>query len=743
MKKFLSLLLSVWALASFTAQAQTTTSITSKTATIAPKPGKTGTSYTVWSIRNWNTYPPTTSGLNSWTAAIASGAFNLTVVNSGCVIAAGTIPPLVAPTCSQTVAAPSWVGGFRYSYASPLLTFEGAGGIGKLKFERIDGQSFTTNNPGGVTITSGNYYNPGTLSGQGVYDKEWTLNYTGPALRITAQQASATATYSYTLTPTTAANRIVLTGSNTSPPSSTTTTPPSSTTTSGGGGIPATTAYFADGFGEGTYAQLVNSAPFVPQTNQLSSWNSSNGSGGISSQYLDNGTVKIGFLKALGGAITHLSLNGGKNWVNTNADGYQGNYDGIAAPDPGRSGGPSMYGTPGHDYQEAGQSTSVYYDTGYNPVVGGSAYRNYSPLQWYERRTVPGFGEVVYFESKPYMWALNGVLSKTIHHMWYWFDSQNAIRYFYIVENGRDDNQRIYEGRENEFPFIFTTADLWHHHIYDGNSPGTNGSITDIGPDEPQECGCPENDKVTDALIATEGWISSTNDAGNGVILVPQHNTRVVARQVLSRSGDEFSNATSYINSAVMMNYDVNVATAVSGYIYVGNLLSSFRPWYNAKNITHVGFDWTFRTGTTGGWWSGNQPAKFNSDNKYEFSIGGKSSGGDPNGAFNSPHGRWKASEIPVTYVKGRWIGNGQTRTLNLQWKKPGDTESSAAQNNNTTFQATFDGVERTIQIPMSGVANWNGMIGTIRIQNVYPFPTNYSGTEKFIPTYIGSTNPD
>ncbi|GAB3961221.1 hypothetical protein GCM10028805_60180 [Spirosoma harenae] len=114
---------------------------------------------------------------------------------------------------SQTTSAPSWIAGMRYTYNPPLLTFEGAGQIGQIKFERQDGTTFWTTNPDNVTVNSGTFYSPGPLDGQSPYDKQWKL-YWHAAYPIVAtlQQAGTSATYSYTVTPVSGANRVILTG---------------------------------------------------------------------------------------------------------------------------------------------------------------------------------------------------------------------------------------------------------------------------------------------------------------------------------------------------------------------------------------------------------------------------------------------------------------------------------------------------------------------------------------------------
>ncbi|QMW05349.1 hypothetical protein [Spirosoma foliorum] len=100
MKKLLAFILCLYStLSSVVAQPD---SITTKTVVITPKTGVPGTAYTVSLLRNWKRYPGTDEGGTRWAKAIASGAFSLTVIPSGCVILAGTKPGPTPPTCTTT-----------------------------------------------------------------------------------------------------------------------------------------------------------------------------------------------------------------------------------------------------------------------------------------------------------------------------------------------------------------------------------------------------------------------------------------------------------------------------------------------------------------------------------------------------------------------------------------------------------------------------------------------------------------
>ena len=508
--------------------------------------------------------------------------------------------------------------------------------------------------------------------------------------------------------------------------------------------VAASSAYYANGFGEGSVAQLMQTAPFIPATNSVNNWPSTN----QSRQTLDNGIIRMGIGKAIGGAIMDLGLSGGgKNWVNNNWGGesssaYGGDPQTNNRPDLGRSGGWSMYGTPGHGFTYTFPNGSVgttaeYFDTGFNTVHGGTVHGDHNDVQWFERRTVAGYGEVMYCKTQLKIWALHNVTVPVYYHCWWWLDG-HSVRYYSIIDNQRNDTQMTYQGSQQEGPFMYTSAELWHHKAYIGDSPFTGGGLTDINKNSPGT-----GLGFDDIYNTSEGWIASLNDAGNGIIMVPQHNTRFHGGQFTDWSGDETTNASSYINSSQMMNFDVNIATAFGGYIYAGNI-NEFRTWINGTTIQRPAFSWTFGQNNTCGWWSSNAAAKF-INNQYSLNIGhGRM--GDPGtseannivrfGQLSSPFGAWKASEIPVVYVKFK-ITNGITN-LHLTWKKAG-SDNSAGFSKSFTASNTTD--VQTVAIAMSGVANWNNIIANIAI-GLDDIHTNTDEGAQFVPIYIGKNQP-
>lgn len=688
--------------------------------------------------RDMGLYPSTTNGNTDFFAAVNAGCISVT-------IAGGVVTPIEASCPGSSVGVPSWLTALQYKHDGTTLTVQAGGDVSTIAFNTAPASAFSASNPDGVVINSGIDYPYGPIS-NGNYSRQWQLNKGATTYVLTLKNGSGQS-YSKTFTALVGSTFTALVGTAVQPSGPPIVTPPTPTTSAGGS--------FYAGYGEGTLSQLMAFAPFVPANNQIGSWMVGN-----TTQYVTTPSgLKFGINNAIGGSMTHLSLNGGENLINTTTQ-RQSYFRGVLSPDDGRSEGFSVYAFPdgfrgGTNGRFVAKDTSGVLRTssaiGYNLVMGGEDDNaNRGIIHFYERRNVPGYGDVLYIKNQTFQWGMRGVLGQQYVHYWRWGEGQ-AVGWYVIIENFRDDGQGLDQAREQESPFVFPIATYYRKMAYVGSQPGSFGALSEFTKAEPCEGagqpGCP-NANDTGDWLSSEYWGAGMKGDGSMLVAnVTPYNTRFRGKQEQSHSGNEFTNATSYVNAAVMMNFDEPLTRAFSGYIYAGSP-SDFRNWYNTKNLATTPFSWDFSGGSTHRWWSENGPAKKISG-RYTFNYGFGRPGdiGTPLqgttvhfAAFASPHGAWEAADIPKIYIKGVFTGGGSVTQFKLRWRKPGISEGATEYEKTFSIQPTTN--EQTIELDMTGESNWNGIISLVRF-HMADFLQATAGNEMFIPTYIGRVNPN
>lgn len=408
----------------------------------------------------------------------------------------------------------------------------------------------------------------------------------------------------------------------------------------------------------------------------------------------------------------------------------QGSPNDPSKWDTGRSADYSQYGTPGQNYSENGHSTrDPGDDTGYNGVPGGSRALDHSPVLQFQRKNVSGYGEVLYVKTQPYQWSLPSTFTKYMRHAYYWLEGRN-LRYFYITETFRDDNQMAYEGRHQEGPFVYVTGNYYHYQVEtstDGNTRYIENNTFN------------NNVSSTGDMLTTRNYISATNDDGYGLTLFAPYCSKFNGKQFLSRGGTPGSNSSSYITCTPDVDMDSPRTTAYSGYLYVGRL-DEFKAWRSSQSIELLPFATSFAGGTFNGWSSINGRMK-TENGSVVFYIGDEhpTETNHPRGVgkFKSPFGNWQASDLSTIYLNATVTGVSQ---LEISWMKAGQGEAE------TIYQSKIINVPasdspQTIQINMAGTSGWDGTISRISIGTPQSIRGSLNGSERFKPNWINSVN--
>ena len=758
-------------------------------------------------------------------------------------LSGGTSSTATTPS-STTSGTPSWIAGLRYSYAAPLLSVEALGQIGGLKFERLDNVSFSTTNPDNVPINSGAFYSFGTPpSGDAPYTERWQINYSGPALRLTLQQASSSSVYSYTLTPTDGASNVVLTAPTTSTVSSGTSTGGGSTTTSttysafsqslsysnsvtsdflsqDGGhhtnqfitsadyadysitGAPVSdgaytlaftyqTNYDCSGCGQGSYVlnggtpvnfpmdgaaggsrtptftialnagtntiRIQGNSQTFFQTGILvthaggtsTSTTSTSSSPGTTStpvvsatglaamglnpnftapadqgwnvvttreKYIENSTLKIGFLRG-GAAISYAALKANnRNLVNSNQVYYNDDpsdfrYNTVT-DDVGRqimffsdyfSPGPNDNGGQGLILKNGKKTGTGYkgtvFNTGYNVVQGGSMQPavDLSPILSSAVYTHSTRGIEFYAKMRPQIWGLKGETGWETGEEWISFATPNTIHCFirHTIEardQARVDEQRTFGAQAQENPCLYVIAPLTQKLIDLPGAPRTN-IYSGIG-------FSPTYFTTTCKIGAYEG------DGGTGVTAYSPKNSLARSLQVLSTQGDWSTNASSYISMATDRNYD-------NPGVYEDELFITFgtEADANAAIATLPGIDQSFDFDFTkeNMQWPNYNSRLIKESAGWTLYLDPHTDNGQTNylAKLMSPARAWQASSLTTLNFE---VAVTNATSLYLEWQKPG---LSQANQFHKEFTVNPDGQFHTISVSTSD-PNFNGIISSL-----------------------------
>jgi hypothetical protein len=493
-------------------------------------------------------------------------------------------------------------------------------------------------------------------------------------------------------------------------------------------------ATMAGGFAEGSLSELTALAPFVPDNNQVSSW------AALTPQFISNGQIKYGIHNSIGATGFWLSEDNAnpKNLINASGGADNATPSTPEKWDKGRALFYSVYGTP----RGANQADQIYYqggqqtgfvgtnsdDTGWNPNMGGDRNFHSSPILFYQRKTVAGYGEVLYAQVQPYHWSMDQQLAEVKTHCWYWLEGK-FLRYFVIIDNFRTDTQRKYEGREQEGIGMYVLANMYNQTVYTGTPKGNQASTSITTPIQ-----APNNQSDTGLKLTSECWMTCSNGT-NSLVLFTPYNSAFRGKQFLDTGDDNYvSNAASYMNASLYTDMDNSGTTAYSGYVYVGSE-ANFRSWYNSSSVALRPFKFNFNNGKRQGWASIN--GRFIRENgSMVFYIGDSHT---DNGVTSysaklvSPTGSWSASSLSTLYVNLTFSG---TLNLDISWLKPGQTDANTgAQTKQVTL--TGNGSPQTYAIQMGG-SGWDGTISQISLS---PQNRNNPGISTLRPNWISDTN--
>ncbi|HSV75155.1 MAG TPA: hypothetical protein VLH79_15460 [Chthonomonadales bacterium] len=213
--------------------------------------------------------------------------------------------------------------------------------------------------------------------------------------------------------------------------------------------------------------------------------------------FIENRHLRVGVNLRWGGAITHVSVPGGPNIINSH--------------DLGRQIQQSYYSGPPNYQREGKRKSPAWAGFPWNPIQSGDAFNNGSRVIEHRVR-----GDELYIRTIPMLWPMDNDPGECVMETWIRLDP-NGPRFTYRARltNARSDTTQ-YGGYHQEIPAVYVNAP-WHRLMaYLGDRPFASGPVSEVRNDHREPWPWVN-------FLPTEGWAALVNDQGSGIgVIVPR-----------------------------------------------------------------------------------------------------------------------------------------------------------------------------------------------------------------------------
>ena len=407
-------------------------------------------------------------------------------------------------------------------------------------------------------------------------------------------------------------------------------------------------------------------------------------------QFVENAHIRVGITRKWGGAITHVSVPGGPNIINSH--------------DLGRQIQQSYYSGP-PNYQKAGKEKSKAWSAfPWNPIQTGDAYRNGSQVV-----DVRISGNSLYVKTIPMLWPMNNDPGECTMETWITLSKTSpAFTYKARLTNQRSDKTQ-YKGGAQEVPAVYVNGPYHHLMMYTGDKPFTGGALRELRNDHREDWPWVNS-------LPTEGWAALVNDAGTGIgVIVPSpiefHGGFSGKRGI----GGETDGSTGYMSPIASEVLDHNVVFDYRADFVVGNVseiraaAEKHRPrGLPAWDFSERRSGWIYESGSDAG-----------------FPLKGRGLGGTPEPGLETlrilgPYAIWQASAAKRVRLQ---ISAKAAGSVRMFWRglPPADASTKPSLwsawrgtwfDNERSVSAMFPaGKKRWVDIDLSGNVNYKGAI--------------------------------
>ncbi len=398
--------------------------------------------------------------------------------------------------------------------------------------------------------------------------------------------------------------------------------------------------------------------------------------------FIENDELKLGINTRKGGAITYLARKDDNVNLVNNADlGRQIQISFYAFPVPYAPGG----------QQPHPRWTGI----GWNPIQAGDVAGNGSEVLdlWYE-------GDSLYVSCIPMHWPLDNVPGECIYESRIKLKG-NQVHANVKILNDRPDKTQ-YRARNNEFPAVYTNGTHYKLYSYTGSEPFSDDALTLI----PKRIVAP-GEFPWSKFYATESWAALVNDDGKGLgVYSPETDYFLGGFVGVEGSGGTNDGPTGYISPVGNEILDYNIEFAYD-YVLVTGMLDDIRDQVLALTDT-----------------SRNPSFDFSSDRQDWWYINFHDPGWPVTGELQLTPDQYAAHLVGPE--RTFFASNNKTLVVNaafqttaskmvFMWTRLGD-EAIDEGERSASIDIINDGNYHEYRISLDGVANYDGLITSIRL---------------------------
>lgn len=300
--------------------------------------------------------------------------------------------------------------------------------------------------------------------------------------------------------------------------------------------------------------------------------------------FVENRFIRVGIALKWGGAITHVSVPGGPNIINSH--------------DLGRQIQQSYYSGPPNYQREGKKKSPNWAGFPWNPIQTGDAFNNGSEVL--EHRVTGG---ELYVKTVPKLWPMNNDPGECVMETWITLLSGGSkFAYRARLTNARSDKTQ-YRGMSQEVPAVYVNGP-WHRLMaYTGDKPFTGGAVSEVRNDHKESWPWVN-------YLPTEGWAALVNEDGTGIgVCVPRPMEFHGGFAGQRGHGEEKSGNTGYMSPIATEILDHNIVYEYTCTFVVGSiediraeakrLSPEGLPSWNFDNARH---GWYYGNGSDAGW---------------------------------------------------------------------------------------------------------------------------------------------